>query len=229
MGFRILRVEFEGFRKSLSAAASDIYPDTTQFGGDLSDLSVFGNAPIYDPSTFDPVTGTRKPFAGNIIPSSQINPFSVKTIDLLFPKVTTPPTGTPNLFGFPATTQTDNQFTVRLDGQDANIFGKRTQMFGRFSYVNSLVLSQGLAPFQGLQRFQNARNFVYQASTSLSPNTINMFRAGYQRDFSPFAYASPLGSQSAAQALGLTKPSVISNCALKRTVVSWRHETTPDC
>jgi hypothetical protein len=195
--------DYEGFRKSLSAAASAIYPDTTQFGGDLSDLSVFGNAPIYDPSTFDPVTGTRKPFGGSVIPSGEINAFSVKAVQLLFPKVSASPTGTPNLFGFPATTQTDNQFTVRLDGQDANTFGKRTQMFGRFSYVNSLVLSAGLAPFQGLERFQNARNFVYQANTSLSPNTINLFRVGYQRDYSPFKYQSPLGSQSAAAALGL--------------------------
>ena len=195
--------DYEGFRKSLSAAASAIYPDTTQFSGDLSDLSVFGNAPLYDPATFDPASGTRQQFSGNMIPQGKINPLSVKTIQLLFPKVATPPTGAPNLFGFPQTTQTDNQFTVRLDGQDANTFGKRTQMFGRFSYVNSLVLSAGLAPFQGLQRFQNARNFVYQANTSLSPSTVNLFRIGYQRDFSPFAYQSPLGSQSAAAALGL--------------------------
>jgi len=58
----------------LSAAASAIYPDTTQFSGDLSDLSVFGNAPLYDPATFDPASGTRQQFSGNMIPQGKINP-----------------------------------------------------------------------------------------------------------------------------------------------------------
>ncbi|MPZ21625.1 MAG: hypothetical protein GEV06_27605 [Luteitalea sp.] len=47
--------------------------------GDFSELS----APIFDPATFDPATGTRQPFRGNIIPADRIDPTARQLVDLV--------------------------------------------------------------------------------------------------------------------------------------------------
>ena len=195
--------DYEGFRKHLSTATSALYPDNQQLSGDLSDLTVFGNAPIYDPSTYDPATGTRQPFPGNVIPANRINPFAAKAVQLLFPSASTPPTGAPNLFGYPLTAQDDNQFTVRLDGENLNTFGKQAQMFGRFSLMNSALNTGSLAPLQGLEQPENARNVAWQVVISVSPYTINEFRAGYQRDYTPYLSQGAGGSVNFAKDIGL--------------------------
>src|SRR5206468_12749815 len=38
---------------------------------------------IYDPLTYDPVTGTRQPFAGNIIPSVRLNTVAKNMLQFL--------------------------------------------------------------------------------------------------------------------------------------------------
>ncbi len=47
--------------------------------GDFSELST----PIYDPSTYDPNTGTRQAFDGNIIPSGRIDPVAAQLLALV--------------------------------------------------------------------------------------------------------------------------------------------------
>lgn len=195
--------DYEGFRMHLAAANSGLYPDTKQLAGDFSDLTVLGNAPIYDPSTYNLVTNTRQPFPGNIIPPARISPLTNKAIQMLFPSVTAVPNPNNNLFGFPLTTQEDNQFTVRLDGQNMSTFGKETQMFGRFSFIDSALNNGALYPLGELQRPENARNVVWQVVTDFSPATINEFRAGYQRDYSPYLNQGAGGSENFAQELGL--------------------------
>lgn len=198
--------DYEGFRERLAAVQTGIYPDVTQFGGDLSAPGIFGNEPIYNPQTYNPVTGSKQPFPNNTIPASMINRYALKAIQKLFPgSVSVAPNGlTPNVVGNPASGETDNQFTVRVDGQDVNTFGKTTQMFGRFSYVNSDVFRNGLSPLTTLSILDNARNIAYQATTSLNPTTINTFLIGYQREFSPYVYAGSGGAEDIAADLGLS-------------------------
>ena len=199
--------DYEGLRKHLSSATSGIYPDNQQLGGNLADLTVFGNAPIYDPSTYNPVTGTRQAFPGNVIPTNRINPYALKTIQLEFPNLNTPSYGSPNLFGYPLTAQTDDQFTVRLDGQNVNTFGKKSQIFGRFSLINSSLVTASLAPYQGTNIPQNDRNVVFQVDTPFSTNTINEFRVGYQRDYTPYLSQGSGGTVDFTQELGFTNTS----------------------
>jgi hypothetical protein len=197
--------DYEGFRERLSAIQTGVYPDIKQFSGDLSAPGVFGDQPIYNPLTFNPVTGTKQPFPGNIIPASMINPYALKAIQRIFPpNVTISPNGiTPNVVVTPPSGDTYNQFIVRMDGQDVNTFGKQTQMFGRFSYINGDVFSNNLAPLTTLNRFDHDRNAVYQATTSFSPTTVNVFRMGYQREFTPFVWAGSGGSDNISKDLGL--------------------------
>jgi hypothetical protein len=76
-------------------------------------------------------------------------------------------------------------------------------MFGRFSFVNSALDNGALYPLGEVERPENARNVVWQVVTDISPTTINEFRAGYQRDYSPYLNQGAGGSENFAQELGL--------------------------
>jgi hypothetical protein len=93
------------------------------FNGNFSVLSTT----IYDPQTYDPGTGLRQPFAGNIIPSDRINPMAQKLLAYYLPgsSLTTRPL---NVFEDPVQTQSSNQVGGRLD---ANL-GKNNTLFGQY-------------------------------------------------------------------------------------------------
>jgi hypothetical protein len=55
---------YEGYRQEQSAFVGAYTPTASMFTGNFSSLST----PIYNPFSFDPTTGQRQAFAGNIIP-----------------------------------------------------------------------------------------------------------------------------------------------------------------
>lgn len=67
---------YEGRRQVLSNTVKATVPSSKMFSGDFSELGT----PIYDPATFDPTTGKRQPFPGNIIPPGSINDMAKKLL-----------------------------------------------------------------------------------------------------------------------------------------------------
>ena len=86
---------YEGQKQRLGSVQRGLYPTQTELSGNFA-----GEATIYDPMTFDPVAGTRVPFAGNQIPASRINQVS-KNFFPYIPKVTGPTVQGANLVGTP--------------------------------------------------------------------------------------------------------------------------------
>lgn len=191
--------DYEGLRQRLGITATGLYPTQRQFSGDLSESF---NHPVYDPSSYDPQTGMKAPFPGNIIPSNRINAYSVKVIQLLFPVVTGPPTAN-NLLENLVQTQTDDQYIGRLDVPMFKIHGYETQMMFHFAWGDSAQFRPGTAPLQGLSRPLDPRNVVDQFTTTFSPRVINVLRMGYQRDYSPYQYQGSGGNVNFSQELGL--------------------------
>ncbi len=56
-------------RRRESASVVNTLPTTKMLSGDFSEIS----ARIFDPNTYDAATGTRQPFAGNVIPANRID------------------------------------------------------------------------------------------------------------------------------------------------------------
>lgn len=191
--------DYEGLRQRLGITASGLYPTRRQFSGDLSESF---NPPIYDPASYNAQTGTRQPFAGNIIPSDRINSFSVKAVQVLFPVVTSAPTAI-NLLRNLIQTQTDNQYIGRLDMPRFKVYHWDTQMMFRFAQGDSDQFRPGTAPLQGLSRPLYPRNLVDQLTTTFSPRVINILRLGYQRDYSPYQFEGSGGSVNLSRELGL--------------------------
>jgi hypothetical protein len=148
---------------------------------------------IFDPATtrlvlaggVDPVTGrtatatgiVRDPFTGNTLPGTRVDPIAAAILGL-FPA----PNGagiynnyTTNVYR----SQNENSFDIRLD----HALGPHDAVFARFSYFDAPVRQAG--PFTGYAdgggytQVARSQNGVLSETHTISPNTVNEFRAGY--------------------------------------------------
>lgn len=183
---------YEGYRQSQSAFVGAYTPTPAMFQGDFSGLSTV----IYNPSTFNPITGKRQPFAGNIIPSQMINPVSAKLLQYYLPgsSLAQKPN---NVGGTPRTTLDSDQGTGRLD---SNI-NERNQVFGEVTWLNSPASQPGLFPLQGTAYPLDTELAALGWTRTISPTKVNELRIGWTRDS---VYDEGLSSAGLQQKLGIT-------------------------
>ena len=200
---------YEGQKQRLGSVQRGLYPTQTQLSGDFR-----SDAPIYDPLTFDPVTGTRQLFPGNIIPASRINAVS-KNFFPYIPKVTGPTVQGANLVGTPVQSIDDDQETVRLD----YMLSPRNTLFGRQTWQNAPLKPAALVPLGGQLVASKGWNEVAQLTTTITPTVVNVARA-YHSFALLFGQQVPVSSNLAA-AIGITG---ISTAPLNWGVpgVSWQ-------
>ncbi|MGH9627844.1 MAG: carboxypeptidase regulatory-like domain-containing protein, partial [Bryobacteraceae bacterium] len=170
---------YEGFRQRLGIIQRGIFPTTTMLSGDFSGVP----ATIHDPLTFDSATNTRQPFPGNRIPANRINAVSRNFIPY-FPVTNAPVVQGANLEGTPVQTLDEDQVNFRGDW----LISQNHSLFGRYSWQDSPLQPAALAPLRGRQVTSKGIAAVSQLTSSLSPATVNVFRAAYN-------YASLFGTQ----------------------------------
>jgi hypothetical protein len=101
---------YEGYQQNQHAFSGGFVPTQAMFNGDFSAVST----PIYDPDTYNPITGTKKQFPNNIIPTTRINSISKSLLGYYTPGAAF--NGTANNFGRnPQTTLNTDQVTGRMD------------------------------------------------------------------------------------------------------------------
>jgi len=164
--------DYEGLQiRSSSGSSFATLPTPAELNGDFSAL--LPNVQISDPATFDPATGTRKPFLGNIIPADRISPFA-KAYKQFIPQ---PVPGAPapfNFVGTALTIQKDAKFDVRLDW----VGSEKNKLFGRFSYSNSTLDNVSPLPFAGTEIPLRVRNTSVGWTHNFSPRLVNEVRFG---------------------------------------------------
>jgi hypothetical protein len=166
---------YEGRRQMLAEIARATVPSKKMFGGDFSELLALPTPiQLYDPSTYDPVTGKRQPFAGNIIPPSRINSMAKALLAYYIPAQSY---GPENLAGNPMTTDNYDQFGVRVD---VNLNEKNT-LFGQYVKENSPTVIAALFPDAGTGYPLDTNLVMAQLTTFLTPYLVNEFRAGWLR------------------------------------------------
>jgi hypothetical protein len=159
---------YEGRRQVRSNTVRATVPSAKMFGGNFSELSTV----IYDPDTYDPNTGLRQPFAGNIIPERRINDMATK---LLAYYVSASSYSKENLVGNPVTTDNYDQYGGRID---VNLNAKNT-LFGQYVSENSPTVNAALFPLAGYGFPLSTHYFMTQLTTTLTPHLVNEFRMGY--------------------------------------------------
>jgi hypothetical protein len=121
-------------------ANTETIPSPLSRTGNLSEALAGSNpAPVYDPATGDPTTGVgRTPFAGNIIPTSRLNPIALKILSMVpLPNQNLSNTLAPsnNYFALLPFTKDSNL----VDGKvDFNI-SEKDRLSGRFSFQRPVV------------------------------------------------------------------------------------------
>ncbi|HYA28823.1 MAG TPA: carboxypeptidase-like regulatory domain-containing protein, partial [Acidobacteriota bacterium] len=99
---------YEGRRQVLANTAYATVPSAKMFSGDFSELLALPTPiQIFDPATFNPATGQRQPFQGNIIPPDRINSMAKQ---LLAYYQSAAAYGPQDISGNPRTTDNYDQF-----------------------------------------------------------------------------------------------------------------------
>jgi hypothetical protein len=183
---------YEGFRQVLAAPQGGFAPTEAMFNGDFSALS----ATIYDPESINAATGQRQPFAGNVIPSSRLNPAAQKLLGYYLPgsSYNTRPL---NVFREPVQTQDSDQGGLRVD---ANLTKSHT-LFGQYMQEESPVDNPALFPVSGLFYHMNTEFSMAQLTSVLSPRVVNELHLGFTR---PYLFYGGIGQPGLEQKIGLT-------------------------
>ncbi len=158
----------------------------------IGDFSAYPTV-IYDPTTYNASTNTRTPFAGNIIPTSQLDPIA-RNLLAIFPL--------PNLSGNTnnfrvnnLAAQNEDQYDIRID----DVLSEKDSMFGRFTHgtasitfpntpvlingqINPLAFAQGTATAGSLRTNQApSTQATLQEIHQFTPNVSNQLALGYTR------------------------------------------------
>ncbi|MEW5979325.1 MAG: TonB-dependent receptor [Acidobacteriota bacterium] len=163
---------FEGLREHRLREVQAFTPTQAMFEGDFSELPV----QIFDPRTFDPVTGKRQAFPGNRIPAAMINQVSKHLLQYYLPGSTY--AARPfNLRGNRQNLVNSDQYTVRID---SNLTASHV-LFGAFSSEDSPVTIGSLFPLSGTSFPLTTRVAMLQLNSSLSSMLLNELRLGWSR------------------------------------------------
>lgn len=141
---------------------------------------------IFDPATTQSIGGgkyVRVPFAGNIIPTSRMDPVGLKLLNL-YPAPTQ--AGLYNNYNSNGKSTTDvNQFDVRMD----QYFSEHDQVFGRYSWSHAPSFFPSPLPgvadgggFNDGNQNVNGQGAALSYTHTFSPTLVNEARVGFNRE-----------------------------------------------
>jgi hypothetical protein len=169
---------YEGLRSSQGQTHVLTLPQAALRGGDFSSVSTI----IYDPETYDPITGQRQPFPGNIIPQDRLNPTTLYFMNRFLPLPTDAPAN--NYVSNPTAVNNTNQFSIRYDRD----FSENDLLTFRYTrnkiYLELPRGDSGVAtPLPGLGELINlyGNNHLVRYNHIFSPTTMNVLTFGFSQ------------------------------------------------
>ena len=192
--------DYQGTRRSTQSGSSisNVPPEAYRKG----DFSRYAQ-PIFDAASRH--IGSKglvvsTPYAGNRIPTSQLNPTSVAIANLIpLPNYGDPNAENRNFFLPVPNIDEEDRGDIRID----HVFSPKNNLFGRFSMSNSPDVNvsrfgEGAWIGGGGTSLNNSRQFALSDVHVFSPTFVNEFRFGYVR-----SNASNIGSGPAGAAFAL--------------------------
>jgi hypothetical protein len=161
---------FEGFKLRNQTQGVYNVPSVAMRGGNFS--QILPGAPITD------FTNNNQPFAGNIIPTSRLDPISLKLLEF-YPAPNQPGSAlSANYLSLQSNVTNKNQFTTRIDFVES----PKSSWFGRFSWDDENILNPGI-DLNGLITATTAEQALIDNTRVFRPNIVNEFRFGYNHFF----------------------------------------------
>jgi hypothetical protein len=178
--------DYQGYLMNQATTAVATVPTAAQRAGDFSGV----NDVIYDPTTYNPLTGTRTPFSGNVIPQQNISPEAQRLL-ALYPIPNLP--GVANNLSFtPLEALRQQQFDVRID----HYISSKDSFFTRVTDGTATVrwpddparLNGQINPLAYMSSGISLRNnnapsaqATLQETHTFTPTLINQAALGYTR------------------------------------------------
>ncbi len=154
---------WEGFKLRDASVGTSTVPTAAMKKGNFSGFS----RTIMNP-------WTKEPFAGNVIPSTMLDPTSV-ALSEFYPDPNVAKTEVDRNFQNSRTNNQDkDQFNLRMDVNESS----NSQWFGRFSWTDEPQINQGMY-LNGGTRISRAKQYMVSNTRVLSPTTVNEVRFGY--------------------------------------------------
>lgn len=180
-------LSWESMRQRSADPDVKTFPIPEIRGGNFSQLfNAAGNqVAIYDPVTTK-ADGTRTPFAGNIIPSSRLDPVAVKLLSF-YPQPSAQGTGPARINNYPYPSMwraSFDQFVGRTDvvlNSKNNVFFRYNQ--NPFSEYRAIVfgMDNPAEPTGNAPLLRNGRNVMMNWTSTLTPTTTFDLRFGLNR------------------------------------------------
>jgi hypothetical protein len=164
--------DYSGLRSHTASVNRDRVPTDAERSGDFSADALT----IYDPSTYNPVTGTSQPFANNKIPA--ISPFAQLWLKN-YPEPNT--TLDANNVNYVANLPSINNYDEYLGRVDFNI-SPRDLVFGTVARLESQAGSDSITPnLFGIFIALKGTNISVAETHVFNSNVVNVFKVGYNR------------------------------------------------
>lgn len=162
---------YEGLRGKAARTSQSLVPDAALRGGDFRGRNI-----IYDPLSIDPITGARRPFPNNIIPSDRIDPIARLFLDTYEPLPNRPLSGAVNYLDSTPNQNTRDSVSVRVDHE----FRQNSRMFGRYTINDDRNRLATAFPERPTQERVRAQQIVL--GHTISGNSwLNEIRLSYTR------------------------------------------------
>jgi hypothetical protein len=173
---------YEGYKNTESRNAVVTLPTRAQVNGIFT-----GGPTIYDPLTYNPATGTRSPFPGNIIPANRFDPVGKALADLLLTVGEGPIPMTALLRNIAAepTFKVDHQFNDKWQVSGAYLYYDSEEPANPF--YSDFLGEQGANPLA----FDTGASILFRTVHTVAINVTNIpsddsvltFRYGYNSFF----------------------------------------------
>jgi hypothetical protein len=143
-------------------------PTPAMFTGDFSSILANGTI-VYDPNT-------KTPFTNNVIPSSRLDPISLKFLPYYRSSIL--PGLSSNYTQLNASPNNRDGFTLRMDWVES----ANSQWSGRYSWGDENLATTGLS-IAGSKILTNYEQYLGTNTRTFSPTLVNEARYGYTRFF----------------------------------------------
>jgi hypothetical protein len=159
--------DYQGFRQREGRTWISNVPDAAVRAGDFSGTS----QPIFDPATWNPASGTRQPFAGDMIPQNRFSPAAVNVMTYMpLPNgAGLNALGIGNFYSSSTLSRTQDTFDAKIDHQ----ISAKDSIAGRFSWGRSYALLPGA--YTDLPQFAPAQGgaLQQQGADQFLPGTVS--------------------------------------------------------
>jgi Carboxypeptidase regulatory-like domain/TonB dependent receptor len=186
--------DYSGLRSDQGSVVSTRVPTPDERNG-VFDAP--GDQTIYDPLTYNPVTGTSSPFPNNTI-NRAIDPFASKYLQY-YPLPNTPLNNNINYVANLANTVTNDQYLGRLDWN----ISEKNHLYGSVLRADVPTFYPSIAKgFFGTPFKDLGTNIAIEDTYVFSPRLVNVARVGFNRSVY-LRSAQGAGAQNYAQSFGL--------------------------